>query len=210
MISIFEVKTSSVNSETQRIATDGSPLYLGANPQLCRDLFDSQREVRFDFEANVTKLKQYQNLFQTADINDGLRLEVDSAGNVGVVARSRTDPSLLVGLNAFGIFMTDAVNTVSVTVRRGTYVGISVNGSRENIAFMPFVAECTNFAVGTGFDASRSIEFGLTLKVTRSDLATVTYFGWPESVRAYGRSIFLGALVFLAAITARSSRKREG
>lgn len=68
---------------------DGRPHDQGDVPRICDVLTQKHGEVRISILVEPHSLRNFQNVFQTSDLNAGIRLEIDENGSAGVIVLRR-------------------------------------------------------------------------------------------------------------------------
>ena len=115
---------------------------------------DGNADVRISFKALLYDATGYPNLFQTAGINEGLRMELNGSRNLGLVYGKSSNAFAGVPLldrmesnvpYSFDIAYSALSNSVSV----------SVNGKVIKVSDPALSPVFSDFAVGRGFDSSR-------------------------------------------------------
>jgi len=131
---------------------DGQPVEVGDQPRICEAITDGGRLV-IRVTGRLNELRNYQNLFQTADQNSGIRIEIDEFGAAAVLIADRSELTFLAvpatGAVTPGRFqiLIQIVDGRHVTFRLGNSVA---TGSSESLQPL-----CSQVIIGHGFDSSR-------------------------------------------------------
>jgi len=180
---------------------DGQPVEVGDQPRICEAITDGSRLV-IRVNGRLNELRNYQNLFQTADQNSGIRIEIDESGASAVLIADRSELTFLAvpatGAVTPGRFqiLIQIVDGRHVTFRLGNSVA---TGSSESLQPL-----CSQVIVGHGFDSSR-ISSG-RFRVDFSAFREQRRFVSPAMERAvandFVRSVALGVMVFCLILVA--------
>ena len=173
------------------------PLDLGADPKFCRAFDDTKESVEIDFIVNVTTLSnRYTNIFQTDDLNKGLRLEISPEGklNAFVASPDGAAPDKVIGVLSNGVIKPSTKTEIRVSVYSNT-VGLSINGGPVAAQEANFLPTCNRVLIGGGYDSSRSAIGNVQATVNVQDSKYKTTFGLPMQVRTIARIIFTLLLV---------------
>lgn len=154
-IIVFHLRQSPATTETRVIATrqttNGQPFILGSK-NWCESIANGGALLgQVKFTRSVGAGSPYQGLFQTADLNGGVRLEVDDSDAVSLISPTNIPTeyrSVQIAADE------DSSNEVSFEVTaqqlllsRGN-VTVSLGGT--------FSPSCSTVIFGRGFDSSRS------------------------------------------------------
>lgn len=198
---IDQLPTRSVKTYSFSTRFTGEPVESGAHPRICEAITDGG-ELVIRVTGRLEELRNYQNLFQTADQNAGIRIEVDETGAVGLLVADRSELTYLAvpaaGTISPGRFQ--ALIRVSdgrnVTFQLGKSVATGHSGTLQ--------PSCSNLVVGYGFDSSR-----LSSGRFRADFSA---FGEQRRfigpaiervvVNEFFRSVALGVMVFCLILVA--------
>ena len=179
----------------------GVPVESGAHPKICEAITNGG-ELVIRVTGRLEGLRNYQNLFQTADLNAGIRIEVDETGATAFAVGDRSDLTFLAVPAAGTISPCRFRALIRVSDGRNVYfqLGRSVaTGYSETLQ-----PSCSNLVVGYGFDASR-----LSSGRFRADFFVFgeqRRFMSPAMERAveneFFRSVALGVMVFCLVLVA--------
>jgi hypothetical protein len=194
---LFEDNYQSQKSPFTGLADE--PLNLGSNRKFCEAFYDGKANMEIDFVVTPISLKdRYTNIFQTDDLNRGLRIEISPEGLLTAFVHS---PEGITSEKVVGIVAADSIrskttNSVFVSVQKET-LKIQVNDGPVNTQEGNFQPTCNRVLIGGGYDNSRST-IGLvqaTVRVQSSDFDLT--FGLPKEIRTVGRIIFTLLLLAL-------------
>ena len=82
---LLPTKQESVKMIERQVRNEGVKVLNGQ--ALCQAVNDGG-EIVFKISGNLTELYNYQNLFQTSDLNTGIRFEIDGLGHGGLIIGS--------------------------------------------------------------------------------------------------------------------------
>lgn len=173
------------------------PLDLGADQKFCRAFDDTKKSVDIDFVVNVTTLSnRYTNIFQTDDLNKGLRLEISPEGklNAFVASPDGAAPDKVIGVLSNGVIKPNTQTKIRVSVYSNT-VGLSIDGGPVVAQEANFLPSCNRVLIGGGYDSSRSAIGNVQATVNVQETKYKTTFGLPMQVRTIARIIFTLLLV---------------
>ena len=173
------------------------PLDLGADQKFCRAFDNTNGRIDIDFTVNVTTLSnRYTNIFQTDNLNKGLRLEISPEGilNAFVSSPEGAAPDKVIGVLSNGAIKTKTLTKVRFSIYLKT-VELSIEGGPVVTQEANFSPSCNRVLIGGGYDNSRSTIGNVQATVNIRDLKYKTTFGFPMQVRTIARIIFTLLLV---------------
>ena len=188
----------------------GRPTVLGKKLEICNAASNPKKSLLFDLRVTLKKLSGYQNVFQTASGNMGIRVELDETGAVGVVFRSLVPGQELAGVAAKQKILPGIPTRLQVTVDRASRVQIAINEQTPEVFSGVPIIDCDDVRVGVGFDSSRRLVGTVNGYVKIDEDQNVTYFGLPYAVRQLGQLIFLLSLLILIVVVAFERGRRQG
>ena len=152
--SFSPIKDNVDNYETVHVAQydseKSSPIVLGA----IKDPINAYVRIALRFRAESTE--GYPNVFQTAPVNRGIRMEISGSTAAIIV------PDLLVPSGLRGLTLTTALKagqwyTLEIEALNGAFIRATLDGNRvANYAGSGLSMETSELVVGGGFDASRA------------------------------------------------------
>ena len=127
---------------------------VDAGEALCAALIKGD-EVNIRLSGEITELYNHQNLFQTSNLNGGIRLEIDELGQAGLVIGSNgADGYSSVSLpKKFKPGNFD----LSIQIKDGDTVLVSFQNQEIKKVIDGLQPKCDNIIVGYGYDSSRVI-----------------------------------------------------
>ena len=173
------------------------PLDLGADHKFCRALDNTRERIDIDFTVNITTLSnRYTNIFQTDDLNKGLRLEINPEGklNAFVSSPDGAAPDKVIGVLANGHIKTKTLTNVRVSIYSNT-VELSIDDGPVVAQEANFSPLCNHVLIGGGYDNSRTTIGNVQTTVNVQDPKYKTTFGLPMQTRTIARVIFTLLLV---------------
>jgi len=131
------------------------PVVIGGVPSV-KHLYG--KKVKISFRVKVDSVKEYDNIFQTAPANSGIRMEVGNGvhNSIGAVIGDKK-----LGLRGFVLtdnFGLKKWHEVLMTISRENEVSISLDGKsvvKETVPELNY--ELTDIVLGTGFGRSRPL-----------------------------------------------------
>lgn len=159
----------------------------------CPPASSSHDELRLVVRATLNRSHGYVDLFQTADGNSGVRLEVAPSGTVGVVVGGPSG-RVPVGLLANGIVVTGRPFTVRIRLTE-THVAISLDSFTERSVSAELRPACDNVVVGTGYSAARDAEGHVEVAAS---VGTSKPWLWGSTLlRPVGQLLVMGGVLVL-------------
>jgi hypothetical protein len=144
-------------------ASDGHPVVLGSHPALCQVLHESNGVLRVGGRAEADSLTGSPDIFQTAPLNGGLRMEIGTDGVPGIDIGTKSGiPASLGGEERVSA---GVPWTFSVMVQATGLVTLVVDGASRSTSLEDLAPRCTALLVGGGFDVDRALP-GTTGPVT--------------------------------------------
>jgi hypothetical protein len=152
-LNLFPTMQESVEKiETQ---TQNKGLKVLNGEAICQAINNGD-EINIKISGNLTELYNYQNLFQTSDLNSGIRFEINGFGQAGLIIGS----SAVDGYSGLSIPEKFVVGPfdIAIRIKDGSTVLVSfLNRSTEKV-FSGLKPVCDNFIVGYGYDSTRVIK----------------------------------------------------
>ena len=181
------------------------PLDLGPSQTFCRAFYESNQRMDIDFSVLATTLEnRYTNIFQTDNVNMGLRLEINPKGELSAVVQSPDGGSeKVLGVVAKGVIRPDVLTDIHVSVSQ---YSLEVNIDDGPVAFLQgnFTPTCGRVLIGGGFDGSRTTVGEVRAVIHFGQIKFVTSFGIPMRARDIARIL----LTFLAIALVLEYRKK--
>lgn len=123
--------------------------------RLC-DAMEDGGEINIRVFGSLTDLFDYQNLFQTSNLNAGIRFEIDRLGQGALlIGSSATD-----GFSSLSISQKFAVDNfdVAILIKDGSNVSVSFFNTVNEKVFTGLKPLCDQIIVGSGYDSSRAVK----------------------------------------------------
>jgi len=178
-------------SKSWEDSTSGDVISLGDLGLLCEVLRHDGGEVRISLQFTPRVLRNYQNLLQTADFNDGIRFEIDEGGNVGVLVSDGNGGFLAVGSEQKALAEQEMSVRIRIVANDGVYMSVNNSVELKNKG-MP-KPSCDRALLGAGFDDSRSfngeVRAGMVAGSTRQ------LVGAREQLRIIGQVLLFGSFM---------------
>lgn len=128
---------------------------INSGEPLCTALAKGD-EINIRLIGNISELYSYQNLFQTSDLNSGIRLEINDVGEAGLLIGSN-------GVDGFSLvlvpknFETGSFD-ISIRITDGKRVSITFQNEKTEKVINGLKPKCDNVVIGYGYDSSRVIK----------------------------------------------------
>lgn len=151
-------RTSSESlSSDNRETISASPYIQGQTPQVLfgeiKSSDNAYIHLKLRFQANSTEGNP--NVFQTAPVNRGMRMEISGA-TAAIVLPDTSVPGGLKGLTLTTTLKTNQWYELEVEALNGKFLQVKLDGSQvANYASPDITMEMSQLLVGGGFDASR-------------------------------------------------------
>ena len=139
-------------SRAEPVITSGMAVQVIDGPKICKAWRSLGGSLLIGGSASISNTGSYQNLFQTDDLNNGIRLEMSPDFNLGLIIGNAADPSYSV--MDFGRIKDLNRELVFTILLEGEDVQAEINGLKSSVR-SPTRAVCANFLVGQGYDESR-------------------------------------------------------
>ena len=167
------------------------PLDLGSDQKFCRAFYNKTEKMTLQLSVLATDVgNRYTNVFQTDDLNMGLRLEINPEGKLSAVVQSPDGgPENFIGVMANGVVRANELSNVSVSVFSKT-LGLSVDGGPTAFLEGDFTPTCKRVLIGGGYDSSRNTKGVVRARVQFEKVTYLTTFGLPMRVRDISRILF--------------------
>ena len=164
---------------------------INAVEPLCSALINGN-EINIHISGNITELYSYQNLFQTSDLNAGIRLEINDAGEAGLLIGSN-------GVDGFSLVLVPGKFEVgkfdvSIRIRDGKKVMIAFQNKKTEKVISGLKPKCDNVVIGYGYDSSRVIK-GEVQFIASAPYSVPRFV--PRWIDSVVRADWVRALVFL-------------
>jgi len=135
---------------------DGKPHDLGKESRICNILEKKNGVVRISILVTPNALRNWQNIFQTSDMDAGIRLEIDENGYAEVGVAGAT-PDSLMSPNAASRLSVGKQSTILLFIANDSGVTISIDGVETSEVGVP-KPKCDRLRIGVGFDDSRGFD----------------------------------------------------
>ena len=195
--SVSENTYKSKKSSLEGIADE--PLDLGPNQNFCEAFYNRNVKMNIDFTVDVTTLSnRWTNIFQTDDLNSGLRIEIGPDGVVGAVVQSPDGGSVeFLGVQAKGVVKTQTLTKIAISVYPNNLT-VKIDDGEDTYLEGNFQPSCNRVLIGGGFDSTRTTigDVQATVRIETEEL--VTTFGMPMKTRTIARVVFTLLMVALA------------
>jgi hypothetical protein len=172
------------------------------NGQVICEAMNFGDEINIKISGNLTELYDYQNLFQTSDLNSGIRFEIDELGQGGLLIGSSAADGYS-GLSIPEKFVVGPFD-ISIGINDGSTVVVSFMNQTTEKVFTGLKPICDNFIVGYGYDSSRVIKGEIQFVATTSYLKPRFIPSWLDTgvrvdwFRALISSMFFFTALFIA------------
>ena len=194
---LLPTKQESVKMIERQVRNEGVKVLNGQ--ALCQAVNDGG-EIVFKISGNLTELYNYQNLFQTSDLNTGIRFEIDGLGHGGLIIGSSAADGYS-GLSIPNKFVVGNF-VISIRIKNGSTVLVSFLNQKTEKVFSGLKPICDNFIVGYGYDSSRVVKGEVQLIATASYTKPRFIPNWlDDGVRVDWFRALISSLFFFTALS---------
>ena len=188
------VPTTTLNFEATDLVVEGGP-----KPEICSWLNQKNGSVLIYLEVKPNTFSNWQNIFQTSDVNNGVRLEVNSLGIFGVLVRDTSEKqNSFVGVSSSNRLIKHQINKIEVLFSETGEIILRLNGMIEGILAADTNPRCDNFRLGIGFDDSRKFDGTVSILITSRGTPRASLFGLPIFLRTILQFISIVGLFLLS------------
>jgi len=178
---------------------DGKSNDLGEESRICNILEKKHGEVRISILVTPNALRNWQNIFQTSDVNAGIRLEIDENGLSGVIVSEGT-PDQLLGASSPSLLTIGKQSSISIIIAHDSGITISVNGEGVSGVTGVVKPKCDRLRIGVGFDDTRG--FDGTGSIMFETGFNRKRFPIPQSAKTFGQIlVILGSIMWVVGDT---------
>lgn len=176
------------------------PLDLGKNASFCRAFEDKNVTMEIHFDVYVAHQNgRYTNIFQTDDVNKGMRIEISSKGATGIVVRDASGSggnSDFLAIEAKGLVPGNKWTRINVSIAKSR---IQIGIDQEELVALDgsFEPSCERVLIGGGFDLTRTTIGQVRMEAIITTTKETLTFGLPMSVRGVARVLFTLMLLCL-------------
>lgn len=130
---------------------------LGPIEKLCETLHNPKGALKISLSIVPAELRNYQNVFQTSNLNSGLRLEIDEGGTTALILGEPNSSAIVAnGLATRLVPLKETKIEMEVSQKYGS----SINIPEEHLpvirtSYGKLLPACGNVRVGIGFDDTR-------------------------------------------------------
>jgi hypothetical protein len=164
-ISFNQLPTTQVSTKNLEVSTNNAGIKVADSDQICRAM-EQGDEINFKISGTLSELYNYQNLFQTSDLNAGIRFEINGLGEGGLLVGSSASDGYS-GLLIPGKFVVGRFD-VLIRIKDGSKVFVSFLNNETEKVFEGLKPTCDNFVVGYGYEPGRVIKGNVQLSATAS------------------------------------------
>ena len=178
--------TTTVSTPTTILNFEATDEVVDAGPkhEICSRLNQKNGSVLIYLEVKPNTFSNWQNIFQTADVNSGVRLEVNSLGEFGVLVRdTRDEQESFVGVSSSLRLIKHQTNKIEVLFSETGEILLRLNGMIGGTLTADTAPRCDNFRLGVGFDDSRTFDGEVSMLITSQGRPNLTLFGLPILLR---------------------------
>jgi hypothetical protein len=164
-ISFNQLPTTQVSTKKIEVSTTNAGVKVADGEQLCQALEEGD-EITIKISGTLSGLYNYQNLFQTSDLNAGIRFEINELGEGGLLIGSNAADGYS-GLLIPGKFVAGQFD-ILIRIKDGSKVLVSFLNNDTEKVFEGLKPTCDNFVAGYGYDSGRVIKGNVQLSATSS------------------------------------------
>ena len=171
----------------------------GSKPEICSRLNQKNGSVLIYLEVIPNTFSDWQNIFQTSNGNSGVRLEVNSLGEFGVVVRdTRVEQESFVGVTSSLRLIKHQKNIIEVLFLETGEISLRLNGMIGGTLAAATAPRCDNFRLGVGFDDSRTFDGEVSMLITSQGRPKLALFGLPIHLRTLLQFVSVFGFFYLA------------
>ena len=196
-LNLFPTMQESARTIEKQTRNNGSKVLNGEAICQAMNIGD---EIDIKISGNLTELYNYQNLFQTSDMNTGIRFEIDGLGSGGLLIGSYAADAYS-GLSIPEKFVVGPFD-ISIRIKDGSTVLVSFLNQKTEKVFTGLKPKCDNFIVGYGYDPTRVIRGEIQFVATILDSKPRFVPSWLNNgVRVDWFRALISSLFFFTAIS---------
>jgi hypothetical protein len=187
----------SVGKIEKQTRNNGSKVLNGE--AICQAMSNGD-EINIKISGNLTELYNYQNLFQTSDMNTGIRFEIDGSGQGGLLIRSYAADGFS-GLLIPKKFVVGPFD-IAIRIKDGSTVLVTFMNINTEKVLTELKPKCDNFIVGYGYDPTRVIKGEVRFEATILDSKPRFVPSWLDNgVRVDWFRALISSLFFFTALS---------
>jgi hypothetical protein len=164
-ITFNQLPTTQVSTKDIDVSTNNAGIKVADGEQLCQALEEGD-EITFKISGTLSELYNYQDLFQTSDLNAGIRFEINGLGEGGLLIGSNA-PDGYSGLSVPGKFVVGKFD-ILIGIKDGSKVSVTFLNEETEKVFEGLRPTCDNFVIGYGYDSGRVIKGEVQFSATAS------------------------------------------
>ena len=152
-LNTFKSTTLNFDSRSQKI--EFSSIQVFAEKGFTETLNSKLKDIEIDFKAKVYSIGEYNNIFQTADRNQGIRIEISKPGTLGLVIGDE---------KITAVVLTDSLKLdkwyeISIKIDKFGKLDVLIDSIKVASLFLdPIDYKLDSVAVGTGMSKSRPFD----------------------------------------------------
>ena len=194
---LFPTMQESVEKIEMQTRNNGSKVLNG---QVICEAMNLGDVINIKISGNLTELYNYQNLFQTSDLNSGIRFEIDGLGQGGLLIGSYAADAYS-GLSIPEKFVVGPFD-ISIRIKDGSTVLVSFLNQKTQKVFTGLKPKCDNVIVGYGYDSTRVIKGEIQFVATILDSKPRFVPSWLNNgVRVDWFRALISSLFFFTALS---------
>lgn len=138
----------------------------------CAGLTEQDSYVKISINLTADSFSNWQNVFQTSSLNNGIRLEIDANGNVGLIVSKIEPDQFLVVSGSKRLTLRDT-HTIQLRIRPDTDISMSIDGEPTVRSTGKTRPLCNDPRFGIGFDESRRFSGRASIAIESGKLKSV-------------------------------------
>ena len=165
-VTFNQLPTTQASTKSIEVASSNEGIKVPDGEHVCQAREEGD-EVNIKVSGNLTELYNYQNLFQTSELNAGIRFEIDELGQGGLLIGSDAADgySVLMLPEKFVVGEFD----MSIRISDGSKVLVTFLNKTSEKVYEGLRPICDDFIVGYGYNSDRITKGEVQL------IATVSY-----------------------------------
>ena len=174
---------------------DGKPIDLGSDQKFCKAFDDPNVKMDIYFTVTARTLaERYTNIFQTDDLNKGLRIEISPTGILAAHVQNSFEPGNFGTVVANEIIKAKTLTRINISVHLNTLT-VQINRGLVASEKFNFRPTCDRVLIGGGYDSTRTTIGTVRAEVRIYTLELVTTFGLPIRTRGIARILFIVLII---------------
>jgi hypothetical protein len=122
---------------------------------ICQTIEEKNSELRILVRFIPDSLTNWQNLFQTADLNNGMRLEIDKSGSITLIVANDASGGFQ-AISGGRTITPGREHQVRIILTANKVIQLQVDGKKSGTLRLTYLDLCTRVRVGIGYSDKRA------------------------------------------------------